>query len=167
MPSAESVNRASAERKNLPHIVSDLNLLQPHQILNGLFNFEHKRQAHNMPVSHRYHQIQPVATVASLPFSNSANGFFDFNIPMGIDLIDDLTLQFTLANSDGAVDWVASTSVPFWFQKYELRHGASKILQTKRDLHMYLDNTIYLNDFERQKNQPNIGIDKTTYQAVQ
>lgn len=39
MPTAESVNLANLERKNLPHIAGDLNLLQPVSVLNGLFNF--------------------------------------------------------------------------------------------------------------------------------
>lgn len=79
-------------------------------------------------------------------------------------MIDELILEFTLQNTDATTDWVASASVPFWFQRIEVLDG-DKVIQTKRDLHLYLDNTIYLNDFERAKNLVNIGLDNSTYKA--
>lgn len=164
MPSTESVNLANLERKNLPHIAADLNMLEPQPILNGLFRFEHKNQAHNMPVSNKYHQIQSVTTVSSSAFTAGGNGFIDFNLPMNIDLIDEITLQFTLQNTDTGTDWVSSASVPFFFQRFEVRHD-NEILQTRKDIHLYLDNTIYLDTFEMIKNLPLIGLDPKTYQA--
>ena len=163
MPSTESVNLASIEKRNLPHIVSDLNLLEPQAVLNGLFRFVHKKQAHNMPVSHKYHQVQPITTVSASAFSQG-NYFFDLNIPMNIDLLDDLILEFTLYNSDSSNSWVASASVPWWFQRIELRQD-NHIIQTIKDIHLYLANTIYLDDFERYKNQPNIAMTYNTYQV--
>lgn len=162
MPSENSVSLANLQRKNLPHIASALNLLEPMPILNGLFRFQHKEQAYNLPCSHRYHQIQPITTVAPTAFTNT-NYFFDFNLPMNIDIIDDEILEFTLANT-GAGDWVASASVPFWFQRIEIRVD-NEIKQTLRDIQLYLENTIYKDDFERKKLQPMIGLDPSTYKV--
>ena len=83
MPSENSVNLANSQRKNLPHIVSVRNAFEPKSIINGLFRFEHREQAYNLPVSHRYHQIQTITTVAPTAFTNT-NYFYDFNLPMNI-----------------------------------------------------------------------------------
>jgi hypothetical protein len=163
MPSENSVNLANLQRKNLPHIASALSLLQPTQILNGLFKFKHKEQAYNLPCSHRYHQIQPVTTVVGSAFT-STNYYFDFNLPMNVDMIDEEVLVINLENTSQMTPWVADASVPFWFQRIEVRVDG-EIKQTIRDIQMYLENTMYLDDFEREKNAPMIGIDKMTYKA--
>ena len=163
MPSENSVSLANLQRKNLPHISSSLNLLEPMQLLNGLYRFQHKEQAYNLPCSHRYHQIQPITTVASTAFTNT-NYFFDFNLPMNIDMIDEEVLLFSLYNSSVVDSWTAKSSVPWWFQRIEIRHD-NEIKQTLRDIQLYLENTIYLNDFEREKNVPMIGLDKDTYKS--
>ena len=163
MPSENSVNLANSQRKNLPHIASALSVLEPTPILNGLFRFEHKEQAYNLPVSHRYHQIQTITTVAPTAFTNT-NYFYDFNLPMNVDIVDEIILQVTLKNNDSSNNWVASASVPFWFQRIEIRID-NEIKQTIRDIQLYLDSTIYLDDFERKKNQPMIGLDRDTYQC--
>ena len=82
MPSSEAVNLASMDRKNLPHIASDLSLLQPEAVMNGLYRFFHKDQAYNLPVSNRYHQVQPVAQNPNAFSTSSSTNYFDFNIPM-------------------------------------------------------------------------------------
>jgi hypothetical protein len=163
MPSENSVNLANRDRKNLPHIASALNVLEPISILNGLFKFQHKEQAYNLPCSHRYHQIQPITTVAPTAFTNT-NYFFDFNVPMNVDMIDDEVLVFTLLNSSSMGTWSPNASVPFWFQRIELRLN-NTIIETLRDVQLYLENTIYLDDFERQKNQPMIGLDANKYKV--
>jgi small nuclear ribonucleoprotein (snRNP)-like protein len=164
MPGENSVTLANLQRKNLPHIASALNLLEPMPILNGLFRFQHKEQAYNLPCSHRYHQIQPITTVNATAFTNT-NYFFDFNLPMNIDMIDEEILLFTLLNTgSSSADWVANASVPFWFQRIEIRVD-NEIKQTLRDIQLYLENTIYLNDFERQKQEPMIGLDKEQYKV--
>ena len=163
MPTEASLSLANLDRKNIPNIASALNLLEPQPILNGLYRFEHKEQAFNLPVSHRYNVIQPITTVSST-FFNSSSNFIDFNLPMNIDLIDETTLEFTIANASGVTAWVANASVPNWFDRVEIREGTN-IIQTIRDLDLYLDNTIYLNDFERAKNVPKIALDATSYQV--
>jgi len=162
MPSENSVNLANLHRKNLPHIASALDVLEPLPVLKGLFRFEHKNQAYNLPISHRYHQIQTITTVSPAAFSSS-NYFYDFNLPMNADLVDDLILEYTLQNT-GMTAWTASASAPWMFQRIEVRID-NEIKQTKRDIQLYLDNTVYLNDFDRQKNKPMIGLDTNTYQA--
>ena len=112
MPSMESVNLANLERRNLPTIASDLSLLRPQPVLNGLFNFMHKEQAHNLPVSVKYHQVQPITTVSGSAFTQGANYFFDLNVPMNIDILDDAVLEFTLQNTDASSDFVATAPVP-------------------------------------------------------
>ena len=82
MPSVTSVDLANLNRKNLPNIMSMLSMLEPASVLNGTFKFFHKEQAHNVPVSHRYHQIQPVTTVSSTFFTSTSN-FIDFNFSNG------------------------------------------------------------------------------------
>ena len=163
MPSENSVSLANLQRKNLPHIASALNMLEPMPLLNGLFRFQHKEQAYNLPVSHRYHQIQPVTTVAPSAFTNT-NYFFDFNLPMNIDILDDEVLVFTLQNNDPTNNWAPSASVPFWYQRVEIRVD-NTIIQTLRDIDLYMENTIYLDDFERGKNHPMIALSPSTYQV--
>lgn len=150
-------------KRNLPHVVSNLSNLEPAPVLNGLFRFMNKAQANNVNGSHKYHQIQPVTTVSTSAFT-STNYFFDFNLPMNVDMIDDEQLEITLKNTDAATDWNAEASVPFWFQRIEIRHDG-EIKQTIRDLHLYLDNTMYQDDFARAKLEPSTGIDTSTYQA--
>jgi hypothetical protein len=163
MPSENSVILANTQRKNLPHIASNLNVLEPLPLLNGLFKFEHKEQAYNLPCSHRYHQIQTITSVQPNAFTNT-NTFFDFNLPMNIDLIDDEVIEMTLVNNDASNNWVANASVPFWFQRVEIRIDG-EIKQTLRDIQLYLENTMYIDDFERTKLVPMIGINKSTYKA--
>lgn len=163
MPTEASLSLANLDRKNIPNIASALNLLEPQTILNGLFRFQHKDQAFTLPVSHRYNQIQPVTTVSSSFFTSSSN-FIDFNLPMKIDLINEEILEITLANADTMSDWTANASVPNWFDRIEVRVGTN-IIQTIRDLALYLDNTIYKDDFERAKNLPRIGLDPSSYKV--
>ena len=166
MPSESSVSLANKDRKNLPNIAASLNLLMPEPIMGGLYKFAHKEQAYNMPVSHRYSQVQPVTTVNTSIFQSSANNYIDFNIPMNIDLIDETVLEIDLTNTDSTSghDWVANASEPFWFDKIEHLDG-TRILQTIRDVDMYLENTIYLDDFERAKRQPMIALDASSYKV--
>ena len=163
MPSHSSTSLANLSRKNLPNIVSDLSLLDPKPILNGLFKFAHKDQAVNLPLSHKYHQIQTITTVQPTAFTTS-NTFFDFNLPMNIDMLDEEILLVTLANSDPVVPWVADAPLPFWFQRLEIRHD-NEIKETIRDIQLYMENTIYQDDFERTKAQPLNTIDASTYKV--
>ena len=94
MPSQTSVSLANLSRKNLPNIVSDPSILDTKPILNGLFKFQDKAQATNLPVSHKYHQIQTITTVQPTAFTTS-NTFFDFNLPMNIDMLDEEILLIT------------------------------------------------------------------------
>ena len=163
MPSQTSVSLANLSRKNLPNIVSDPSILDTKPILNGLFKFQDKAQATNLPVSHKYHQIQTITTVQPTAFTTS-NTFFDFNLPMNIDMLDEEILLITLANSDASTAWVAAAPTSFWFQRLEVRHD-NEIKQTIRDIQFYMEDTIYQNDFERDKKQPMNAIDKSTYKV--
>ena len=163
MPSHSSTVLANLSRKNLPNIVADLSLLDPKPILNGLFKFQDRKQASNQPVSYKYHQIQTITTVQPTAFTTS-NTFFDFNLPMNIDMLDEEILLVTLANSDNMSNWVADAPVPFWFQRLEIRHD-NEIKETIRDIQLYMENTIYQDDFERNKAQPLNAIDASSYKV--
>ena len=163
MPSDDSQDLANQQRKNVPNIASDLSLLRPMKVLNGLYNFIHKEQAHNLPVSHKYHSVQPTTSINTSAFQSSGYSF-DINLPMNIDLIDEIILILQLKNTHGATTWEADTSAPFFIDRFEVRDERG-IVQTRNSLDLYLDNTIYLNDFERAKNLVNIGLDNSTYKA--
>ena len=163
MPSDDSQDLANQQRKNVPNIASDLSLLRPMKVLNGLYNFIHKEQAHNLPVSHKDHFVQPTTSINASAFQSSGYSF-DINLPMNIDLIDEIILILQLKNTHGATTWEADTSAPFFIDRFEVRDERG-IVQTRNSLDLYLDNTIYLNDFERAKNLVNIGLDSSTYKA--
>ena len=152
--------------KNLPHIVSNLNALDPQPLANGLYRFMNRAQANNVPAMHKYHLIQPITTVNASAFQTAGNGYIDYNLPMNIDILDDMVLEILLANAHGSTAWVADASLPWFFQRIEIRHDG-QILQTLRDLHLYLDNTMFQDDFERNKLQYMTGIDPATYQVDQ
>ena len=105
----------------MPTIASDFSSLRPQPVLNGLFNFMHKEQAHTLPVRVKYHQVQPVTTVSGSAFTQGANYLFDFNVPMNIDILDDVVLEFTLQNTNASNDSVVTALVSFWFQRVEVR----------------------------------------------
>ena len=153
----------SASRKNLPHLVSNLSSLEPAFVLNGLFKFANKAHANVVPGARKYHQIQPVTSVNATAFTGN-NYFIDFNLPMNIDMIDEEIVELTLKNNNYITAWEAEASVPFWFQRVEIRHDG-EIKQTLRDLHMYLDNTMFQDDSERAKLNPLVGISASTYKA--
>lgn len=161
MPGENSISQS--QRKNLPHIVTNLDQLNPVSMMGGLFKFISKPQAYNIPTSNKYHTIQPITTVSTNAFTGS-NYFFDFNIPMDIDMINEQFLELALLNTSSTTDWAAKASLPFWIQRIEIRHNG-EIKQTLRDIHLYMDNTIYRNDFEREKLVPLVGINKDTYKA--
>lgn len=158
-----SFQNSQMQRKNLPHIVANLRSLEPAAVLNGLFRFANKAQTSNVPGSHRYHQIQPITTVNPSAFTNT-NYYIDFNLPMNVDQINEELLEVTLKNNHVASSWTANASVPFWFQRIEIRHDG-EIKQTLRDVHLYLDQTMYRDDFERAKLMPLNGISDATYKA--
>ena len=158
-----SFSNTQMSRKNLPHLVSNLKSLDPEPVLAGLFKFVNKQQVGVVPGSHRYHQLQPLTTVNPSAFTNT-NYYIDFNLPMNVDQIDEEILEVTLKNNQVADTWTANASVPFWFQRIEIRHDV-EIKQTLRDIHMYLDQTMYQNDFDRDKLVPLNGINASTYKA--
>ena len=153
----------SASRKNLPHLVTNFGNLEPAPVLNGLFRFLNKAQANIVPGARKYHQIQPVTSVNATAFTGS-NYFIDFNLPMNVDMIDEEVLEVTLKNNNILTAWTADASVPFWFQRIEIRHDG-EIKQTLRDLHLYLDNTMFQNQEDRERLHPLTGINPETYKA--
>ena len=163
MPSESLVILANLSRKNLPHIATDLAILEPKPLLNGLFKFLDKPQAINTPASTKYHQIQTITSVQTSAFQSS-NNFFDFNLPMNIDVIDEEILLLTLLNTHASSSWISDAPASFFLQRCEIRLD-NLILQTIRDIQLYMENTIYLDDFDRGKQEPMNAIDRTTYKV--
>lgn len=151
------------DRKNLPHLASAVEK-RVIPAVNGLYNFLNHDHAITKPQEHQWHEITSVSTVASTYFQ-SANNYADFNIPNDINgSLDWMHLLITCSNSHGANDWVSSCSVPYFFNRIEVRQNGN-IIETLRADEIYLTQTAFKDHVALEKDEVDTGIDPTSFEA--
>ena len=151
-------NLAMLNRKNLIHTIPTVSAHGTTPVgPKGLYNLK-SNQAVNLNVQSRFHDINPQTT----PSTFSSANFMDYKIPQNVQVLDKITLYFTIANADATNAWEADLSTEFWTRRIEVRQ-AGEVLQTIEPLDSYLRHTTLKNEEELEHQEARNGLDAVTY----